>query len=316
MLLMNQGKNLISIIIVTRNRERETIDCLASIFNSDYQNFEVILIDNASTDETVKSVKEKFAKVQLIRSNQNLGPWKGKNLGEKQAEGEFIFFLDSDTILGKNCLSEMVKLIKNKPKIEFVCPKIYYFDAKDVIWSAGAQVNLLTSQAKNRGVNEKDNGQYDYVSETGYSPTAYLVTKNLAQKLKGHNEKLFMSYGESDYGYRARETGAKVCFCPTAKLWHKINLNENSKSIRALGYNLPLRAYYFSRNRIVFMKRHASFLNFLIFLFVFFPLFNLYITYKIILFGEKGKFLSPHFEGIIDGLKYLFTDKLNNNKWT
>ena len=305
---------LVSIIIVTRNREEEVLACLKSIFKMDYPNCEVILVDNASGDNTVKEVKIRFPEVKIIKSEKNLGANGGKNLGQRQALGEYLFFLDSDTVVDKSLISELIRVVESDPKIGMVCPKMYFFDKKDVIWYAGAKVNLLTSQAKNFGCNEKDVGQYNQIRETFFAPTAYLVKRVVAEKLKSHGEMFFMGYVDSDYGYRTREAGFKVIFCPKAVLWHRLNQEENTKSIRALGYNLPLRAYYFARNRVVFMKIHAPKVNFLIFITFFFPLMTIYIAYKIIIFKGGWQFLKPHLEGSLDGLKFALGKKVEN-RW-
>ncbi len=305
---------LVSIIIVTRNRQEEVLACLKSVWEMDYPNFEIILVDNASNDNTIKEVKEKFPKVKIVKSEKNLGANGGKNLGQTQAKGEYLFFLDSDTIVDKKLLSEMVNVAESEAKIGMVCPKMYYQDKKNIIWYAGADINLLTSQAKNIGNHEEDKGQFDQIRETSFAPTAYLVTKTVAEKLKGHGEMFFMGYVDSDYGYRTKEAGFKVVFCPQAMLWHRLGQEENVKSIRALGYNLPLRAYYFARNRVVFMKYHAPTLNFLIFMILFFPLMTIYIAYKIIVFRGGRKFLKPHLEGSLDGLKYALGGKIEN-RW-
>jgi len=308
------AKKLVSVVIVTRNRKKELSACLDSIFKMNYPRLEVIVVDNGSTDKTVEALKRNFPKVKLVLSKKNLGLNKAKNLGQKQALGDYILFLDSDTIVDKSFLTELVELAESNPQVGIVCPKMYYFDQKDVIWYAGAKVNLLTSQTKNIGCNKKDCGQFDSVKETFFAPTAYLATRKVVEKLDGHEEGFFMTYGDTDYGFRARRAGFKVMFCPSAKLWHRLGQEENVKSIRALGYNLPLRAYYFARNRVVFMKRHAPKLNFWIFLLFFFPLMTIYITYKIIIFGGAREFLKPHLTGSLDGLKYILTGKIEN-RW-
>lgn len=305
-------KKLVSIVIVTKDRRQLTLDCLASVLKLNYPRFEVILVDNGSIDSTPLAVKKRFPQVKIIEAGENLGVNAAKNLGQKIAKGEYILFLDSDTLVDKNLLTELVSLAEIDSQIGLVCPKIYYEKPKNFIWYAGAKINLLTSKAENIGCNQKDRGQFDFVSETQFAPTAYLVTRKTAQKLKGHEESFFMSYGESDYGFRVQKAGLKVVFCPWAKLWHQLKMKENIKSIRALGYNLPLRPYYFARNRVIFMKRNATDLNFLIFMLVFFPLFTFYIAAKIIIFGGVRQFLKPHLQGSFDGIKYVFTGKVNN----
>ncbi len=300
-----------SVIIVTRNRKSLVEECLRSVFKSSYRRLEVILVDNGSTDDTVPRIKKDFPQVKLIVSRKNLGLNGGKNLGQRKAKGQYLFFLDSDTVIDKDCLKRMVVLAESDAKIGLVCPKMYYFGS-NTLWYAGANVSLLTSQTKNIGCNEEDRGQYDEVKETLFAPTAYLCREETAEKLKGHEETLFMTYGDTDFGFRAREAGYKVMFCPAAKLWHHLDQEENTKTIRALGYNLPMRAYYFARNRIIFMKKHAPALNFYLFLLFFFPLATFYIAYKIISFGGGWRFLKPHLAGSLDGFKFVLGGKVNN----
>lgn len=307
------AKKLVSVIITTRDRKKIVLDCLESVLKMDYPNFEVILIDNASTDGTAKVVRKKFPKVKIIVSKKNLGLNGGKNLGQKHAHGDYILFIDSDTVVDKNLLAELVKIAETDKKIGILCPKIHYFDRKNVIWYAGSHINLLTSQTKNIGANQADQGQWDQIRPTEFAPTAYLAKRIVAQKLKGHNADFFMTYGDTDFGFRARKMGFKVIFCPTAKLWHRLQMQENIKTIRALGYNLPMRAYYFARNRVVFMKRHAPKLNFIIFMLFFFPSMTLYFAYKIIRFGGGWYFLKPHLQGSWDGFKFSFTGKIKDS---
>ncbi len=303
---------LASIIITTRNRKSIVLDCLNSVLRMDYPNFEVILVDNASSDGTAQAVREKFPRVKVVVAKENLGLNGGKNLGQKYAKGEYILFLDSDTIVDKKLLTELTKIAENDSRVGVVCPKMYYYDCKDVIWYAGSYVNLLTSQTKNIGANEEDKGQWDQVRETQFAPTAYLATRKVVNKLKGHNEALFMTYGDTDYGFRARKAGFKVIFCPTAKLWHRMGSKESIKGIRGMGFNFPMRAYYFARNRVIFMKHHAPKLNFIIFMLFFFPLFTFYFIYKIIRFHGGWQFLKPHLQGSFDGLRYVVGGKVEN----
>lgn len=303
---------LASVVITTRNRKNIVLDCLNSVLGMNYTNFEVILVDNASSDGTVQAVRKKFPRVKVVTAKENLGLSGGKNLGQRYAKGEYILFLDSDTIVNEKMLGELITLAENNPKIGITVPKMYYFDRPDVIWYAGAKVSLLTSRTENIGLNEKDRGQYDKVKKVSHGPTCFLVTRSALEAVRQHDEIYFMTYGDTDFALRAKEAGFKVLFCPKAKLWHRLGMEENIKTVRALGYNLPMRAYYFARNRVIFMKSHALRLNFIIFIFFFFPLFTLYFAYEIIRFGEGWQFLKPHLWGSFDGLRYAFGGKIKN----
>lgn len=308
-------EKLVSIITVTRNRKELVRQCLDSVFKMAYPNFEMILVDNASADGTAEMVNKEFPSVKVISSAINLGLNGGKNKGEQFAAGDYVLFLDSDTIVDRFFLTELVRMAQGHPEAGIVCPKMFYYDHKDVIWYAGSYVNLLTSQTKNIGANQKDGPQWSKERETEFAPTAYLATKAVVDKLQGHNEVFFMTYGDTDYGFRAREAGFKVLFCPSAKLWHCLKKEDNLRTIRGLGYNLPMRAYYFARNRVIFMKMHAPRGKFILFLIFVYPVITIYMAYKIIVLKGGWKFLKPHLEGAFDGIVYLFT-AVARNKYT
>jgi GT2 family glycosyltransferase len=120
-----------------------------------------------------------------------------------------------------------------------------------------------------------------------------------------------MTYADADFAFRVKKAGLKILYAPKAMLWHRLSMKENVETSRALGYNLPMRAFYFARNRVIFMKRNASRLDFLIFMLVFFPLFTLFITYKIIRFSGFSDFLRLHLAGSWEG--FLFAITPDNN---
>lgn len=306
--------DLVSIIITTRNRKEIILECLESVFQMTYPNFEVILVDNASTDGTPEAVREKFPQTKLVVSETNLGLNGGKNLGQTVAQGEHVLFLDSDTIVDPEMLTELVKLAKADLEVGITVPKMYYHSEPDILWYAGATVNFFTSQTKNIGPNEKDRGQYDQTIETSHGPTCFFVKGPAWRAVGEHDQFYFMTYGDTDFAAQAKRAGFKVLYCPKAKLWHRLDRIETVRGLRALGFNLPMRAYYFARNRVIFMKKFAPPLNFFIFILLFFPAFTAWVTYKTIKFGGGWKFLRPHLEGSWDGLRYALGFKVEN-RW-
>lgn len=301
---------LVSVIIPTRDRKADVIDCLKSLADSNYQNYEVILVDNASTDGTAEAVCQRFPEIKIVGSERNLGIAGGRNLGQKFAEGDYLLFLDSDTVVDRDLLKELIELAQNDPKIGIVVPKMYFYDDPNRLWYAGATINLLTSRTRNIGVGEQDYGQYDEICEASHGPTAFLVRREVVEVIGGHEELYFMSYADADFALRAKRVGYKVVYTPKAKLWHKLSVSEN-RSIRGLAGTFPFRAYYFARNRVIFMKRNAPKLNFLIFLFVFFPLFTLYFSYMMLIF-RRFDYLKQHLRGTWDGFKYALGGKARN----
>lgn len=300
-------ETLVSIVIPVYNRKEEIIDCLKSLKKIDYKNIEVIVVDNASTDGVYEALKQNFSEVKIIRNEKNLMAVPARNQGLKESRGEYILFLDSDNKIAPNFLTELVKLAESDDKIGFVGPKMYFADKPDVIWYAGANINLTTSKTTYTGIGKIDNGQFDQIRETGHIPNCFLVKRKVIDKIGGFDESYVMSYGEADFPERARRAGFKIVFCPTAKIWH----NEKS-AIYGLVFRSPKRAYYFARNRVLYMKKFAFKINFLIFLFVFFPFFVL-ANLTILIFRRKHNLAFAYLKGAWDGLIFGLIGVLKDN---
>ena len=101
-------KPLVSIIILNYNAGELLINCVESVFQTKYSNFEVIVVDNISSDNSHKKCKEKFEKIQLIENSKNYGYCEGNNIGIRKAKGEFIVILNPDTIVESNWLDEFL----------------------------------------------------------------------------------------------------------------------------------------------------------------------------------------------------------------
>ena len=298
---------LVSIVIVTRNRKKDVIECIQSIFRMNYTNFELILVDNNSTDETVEKVRREYPNVTIISNSVNLGLTGGRNIGMKHSLGKYIFFLDSDTILTENVLRELVEFIEDNPSVGIVGPKMLSFYEPHIIWYAGARFNMLTTRAENLGGWKKDDGAYDHIMRTSHVPTAFLVRSDLAKKLGGHDDLFFMSYGDADFAFRVRDLGYDVIYDWKAVMFHKVPLLKNLKSLKSLGMHTPNRAYYYGRNKILFIKRHASNRNFIAFIVIFLPIYIAFYTHRILAYGGGLSYLIKYLQGNMDGIKSVVT---------
>jgi len=294
---------LVSIVIVARNRKKDVIECIQSIFRMNYENLEVIMVDNNSTDETVEEVQRGYPNVVVISNSVNLGLTGGRNVGMMHSSGKYILFLDSDTILTKTTLRELVEFIEGNPSVGIVGPKILSFYEPNLIWYAGARFSMLTSRAENIGAWERDDSAYDYLMRTSHVPTAFLVRSNLAKEVGGHDDLFFMSYGDTDFAFRIRNLGYDVVYNWKAVMFHKVPLLKNLKSLQALGMHTPNRAYYYGRNKILFMKKHASKSNFIAFLVIFLPIFVIFYAQTITAYRGGLTYLIQYLRGNIDGMK-------------
>lgn len=127
--MRNELTEKVSIIIPAFNRKNELRKCLESIYRQDYQNFEILIIDNGSTDGTRAMILRQYPDVRLFSNRKNLYACKTRNLGIARCVGSYIWFLDSDVVIVKDdCLSTMMKLIKSDETIGGIGGTVYVFD--------------------------------------------------------------------------------------------------------------------------------------------------------------------------------------------
>ena len=294
---------LVSIIIPTYNREREVLNCIESLFNITYPNFEILVVDNASMDNTVVSVKKQFANIRVIELSENFGASKARNEGIKYAEGEFLCFVDSDNMVNKNFLTELVLLAESDPLIGFCGPKMYYLNDKTKIWYAGANISLFTSKTKYIGHNQIDRGQYDSIREVGHIPNVWLVKKDVVKKIGLIDINYSMHYEESDWAMRAKKAGYKIMFCPTSVVYHDIPLFKGVKSLRAIiGLDNKYRVFFGARNRVLFMKKYAGKTKFILFLIFFNNVFLIIYCLLFLLYGRID-LVKNYIKGFLIGIK-------------
>jgi GT2 family glycosyltransferase len=287
---MNTQKN-VSVVVPTFNSWNTLEECINSVKNQTHEPFEIIVIDNASEDETSKRVKKHFPEVKLVTLQKNTGVTGGRNRGIKEASKntDYLFFIDHDMVADKRMLKELIRVAEKKRDIGIVTPKIYYWGDKKRIWAAGTGINLWTGQVIFRG--GEDEGWYDEVEEVQVAPAAMLVKKEVIEKIKGFDDKYFATYEDTDFCFRAREAGFKTYYSPKALAWHKISPKPEDDADRLLS-----RAYYVAKNRILFMKEFGN-STFWLFL----PLFALYYIKMAILY-KRPQAVLDYIRGSLSGI--------------
>ena len=149
---------LISIVITNYNGKHFLEDCLSSIASQTYQDYETILVDNASRDGSVAFVRERYPGVRIVENTENLGFAGGTNAGIRVSKGEYVLSLNNDTRLEPDFLEEMVTAIETDDNIGTVAPRMLLMDGR--INATGMCISR-SGAAWNRGMFEDDVGQYD-----------------------------------------------------------------------------------------------------------------------------------------------------------
>ncbi len=240
------------VVILNYKVKKEALWCIQSVKKSDYQNIEIIVVDNNSEDGIAKEIKN-MKDIVFIQSRDNLGYTGGNNLGIKKAidhGADYIFILNPDTEVTKMAISSLVAE-SEKGRAGIVGPKIIFND-KETIWYAGGILDLANVLGGHKGVDEKDEGQYDKIEATEFvTGGAMFVKSGVFKKIGLFDEKYFMYLEDMDFCYRAKKMGFKILYNPRAIVYH-----ENAKSA---GLGSSLQDYFITRNRMLFASKFLPF---------------------------------------------------------
>lgn len=249
---------LISIIILNYNGKDLTENCIGSVLKSDYPSFEIIVVDNASTDDSLSIIEGRFgqdSRVSVIKNIYNLLYAAGNNAGIKQAKGEYIVVLNNDTEVDKNWLTEIFVVMKDD-KIGAAQPKILILNRfPPTIDYAGAGVDKY-GYALGYGRCEIDNGQFDDNRDIFYAGgTAMILKKNILDNVGLFDEKFGAHWEDVDLSWRIRLSGYKIVFIPRAIVYH-----IGSWSMKRFTKKNEV-AYSVRKNRIAGLIKNYSFPN-------------------------------------------------------
>ena len=227
--LKGEAHPLVSVIIVTYNNEEVIGRCLSSVLENNYPNYEVIVVDNASKDGTLKVVEETMSNynalnVKIVKNPKNYGISKGSNIGVSHSNGKYIAFLDSDAFPDANWLFQPVELMERDPSIGAVQAKCLRAkspsDRLKLIDTAGGLMDLGL-QTYARGSGEEDKGQYDEVDEIFYAVhTGAIVRRKAFLEVGGFDEAFLLGYHDVDLGWRLWKRGYRVLFAPNSVVHH------------------------------------------------------------------------------------------------
>jgi GT2 family glycosyltransferase len=221
----------------------------------------------SAIDPTEQINKGAYPNTSVIRSEVNLGFAGGNNLGIRRAKGDFIFIVNNDTEITSDLLDLLLEPFYFDDAIGVTCPKIRFYHHPDLIQYAGFNpINVYTGRTTSVGNKEVDKGQHDASGYTyGAHGCAMMVKKEVIDKTGMFPEKFFLYYEEWDWSARILRAGYKIYYQAKALIFHKESVS--------IGKQNPLKVYYQTRNRILYMRRNTSRWQFSIFI-TFFMLFT------------------------------------------
>lgn len=243
------------VLILSYNGKHLLDDSISSYLKNDYDDFSVCVIDNGSYDNTEEYVKSNFRGVDVLRLEKNLKYSGGFNAGLEYAfekrNAEYVLISNNDVVVDEKVISELVKTAEVKPEIGFVTGKVFYYDKPDILQTVGKKEHPLLWNGGHIGTDEKDNGQYDEITERYFADDIFmLVKKSLYEKVGGYDTLFQFQCEEFDWQVRAKEAGFKIFYTPFAKIWHKDSMT--------IGKVSAFKAYYDAKNPILVILKHKQ----------------------------------------------------------
>lgn len=244
---------LVYIIVLNWNGKADTLECLGSLGKLDYPNFEIMVVDNGSTDGSEEAIRSAFPSIRFIQTGKNLGYAAGNNAGIRCAldkGADYVWLLNNDTTVASNALTSLVETAMSDPQIAFVGSKIYYYDQPNVIWCVGGTIDLEEGgRTDHPGMGQDDRGQFDAVSDVGYvSGCSLLASRAAIDDIGLLPEEYFLYFEETDWNVAAQRKGYRTVQASASHVWHKY---------AEAGEYKDRFIYYSFRNRIRIVCKYA-----------------------------------------------------------
>lgn len=236
---------LISIIIVNHNGKKYLKNCFESILEQRYlkDKIEVLMVDNCSMDDSITFTIRNYPSVKVIKNDEN-NYCKANNLGIKKSKGDYIVFLNNDTVVDKDWLINLVKTASSNPRIGAVGSKILLKDGRINSTGHREQPNYYYSD---EGFKEKDEGQYDTKEEVeSICGCSVLYKKSCLEDVGGFDEDFIIYCEDVDMSIRCKKKGWKLFFAPKSVVTHEYNGSGN----------LDLQKKFVERNRLLLIAKH------------------------------------------------------------
>ena len=246
----------VTIYVLNWNGRSLLESCLPPLLKLDYPQYEIVLIDNNSSDDSVAYTQTTFPQIRLIQNEGNIGFSKGMNVGLHQHKNDIAVLLNTDVEVTTNWLTELVRPIKEDPSIGITGSKLYFGDGL-TLQHAGAVMEFPLARGKHRFYGEEDEGQADEQCVVEYVTGASMaISKAAIAATDGFDEDFSpFYYEEVDLCYRAKDAGFKIVYAPKSVALHHESMTFKQFS-RPLFHNL-------NRNRLLFILKHLPLENFL-----------------------------------------------------
>lgn len=243
---------LVYILILTFNNCKDTTQVITSLKKMSYRNFQIVIVDNHSTDETVSVLRESYPDIHLLLNPKNLGFSAGINVGIRYAlknKTDFVLLLNNDVLVDVMMLTHLVNAMASD--IGAASPLIYYLDEPNKIWSDGFFRDKLFLEMKGGRRNQVEFNSKDAPFDVDYLlGCAILIDTAIFDQVGLFDERYFFYYEDLDLSLRIKQFGYRLITVPQSKMWHKVSGTAGAGS--------TFRTYHMAKGSVIFSRKHAS----------------------------------------------------------
>ncbi|MGN0684561.1 MAG: glycosyltransferase family 2 protein [Gemmiger sp.] len=232
----------VGIVISNYNGWQDTVQCLESLQKQTYRNFEIILLDDASTNDSVQQLQKHLTEnTVFLPQEANSGFAAVNNVGMRRALADgcdWVLLLNNDTVVAPDFLET---LLRETPAGAVSCPKMLFLDPPDEIWFAGGELDRATGKVKHLGGHEKDGPAFAEKKQVSFITfCCVLLPRQVVEEVGFLDETLFMYCEDVDYCIRLADAGVPLWLLPDARIWHKAGGSAGGM----------LSVYYITRNTL------------------------------------------------------------------
>ncbi len=242
---------IVGVVIPSRNRREDLVECLKSLEKQTYPRWFCIVVDDASVDDTGDMVRRSFPDFELVSLATSQGAVGASNAGFRRAldsEAAYVLRLDSDTVADSDLIAALVARAEADPQAGVLTANVYFYDAPDVIWSAGARQSPFHFGASVDHRGEKDTPSTQSARPVDYAwSTGVLIRRAVLEQVGGFDPDFVVYYEEVDFCIRVRRAGWRILVVPQARLWHKAAADKGGSWI----------AYHLNRSKVILYRKHA-----------------------------------------------------------
>ncbi len=224
-------------VVLNWNGYDDTRECLVSLSQVAYPALEILVVDNGSTDDSPDRIQAEHPDISLLRCPENRGIAAGYNRGIEAALARgavYVMVMNNDLAFAPDFLTAMVRTQQQWPGCGVVMPKIFYYEAPDVIWSTGGRTRWMASNILLRHRRQKDGPATSKTEAIDFAPSCCLLISRAAAQRAAFDEAYFFYYDDWDFSLQVRQHGFQIVFAADSHLWHKVSRStQNSpKSLR------------------------------------------------------------------------------------